>query len=104
MLVKIVPNKSVFNIATQTGGETYEVVWIGLSNNLEEGQSIMGPCLALVGRDEQFHSTLSLSARSQGASGGLHGINTILKIQFTYLNPNPYFTNALINFQCRACI
>ena len=34
-------------------------------------------------KDEQYLNTVSLSTRSKGASGGLPGINTILKIQFT---------------------
>ena len=42
------------------------------------------------GRDEQCLNMLSLSTLSKGASGGLPGINTILKIQFTCPNPNPY--------------
>ena len=47
------------------------------------------------GRDEQYLNMLSLSTLSKGASGGLPGISTILKILFTCPNPNPYSTNAL---------
>ena len=45
-----------------------------------------------------------LLTQSKEASGGFYQINTVLKIQFTSPNPNPYPTNALTKSDFQSCV